>query len=394
MAMWPQWIFVATGWSFTILGLAMAGWAIVWDRPRGRRRCPVCWYNMTASPTMKCSECGHVARTERHLLRTRRKWRWFAAAAVPIAVGYVVSVAPRVKQVGWSGAVPTTILIWWVTRSEPDAVWDDQTRTMSTPSQLALELARRARNGQPWDWQWRWMLTRVELVRYRERWPAHRDWEISVGLPYWLQNIGSLKVTSPLRDADVAPTSHMQPWSPGRLSPDTRVVQLEVNVGTWSGKWPVPVEQVESVEQAITPVQGGEVDAAIRRSLDVAIVEDQNPATGTDFMIGARLFRSREPILSDVAVGLLVELRTDERLIQEWKLALLDNPFGDPVDWIRLRMPVPGWDSRDEVEMLRWTVRVRGDADVSLTDLKRAKYWAGEYTVPLRDFLRARQSPN
>ena len=165
MAMWPQWIFVVTGWSFTILGLAMAAWAIVWDRPRGRRRCPKCWYNMTASPTVRCSECGHVARREKHLLRTRRKWRWFVAAAVPIAVGYAVSVAPRVQQVGWSGAVPTTILIWWVTRPEPDADWDDQIRTMSAPSQLTLELARRARNGQPWDWQRRWMLTRAAQQR-------------------------------------------------------------------------------------------------------------------------------------------------------------------------------------------------------------------------------------
>ena len=74
-------------WSFTLFwvlcGLAMlvGGWLIWWsvfrDRSKGRRRCPRCWYDMSAvGQQRRCSECGHLAATEHDMLRTRRKWRW------------------------------------------------------------------------------------------------------------------------------------------------------------------------------------------------------------------------------------------------------------------------------------------------------------------------------
>lgn len=388
MTAWPDLVIIATGWSLVVLALVLALWAMFWDRPRGRRRCPKCWYDMTASPGMKCSECGHDATSVRHLLKTRRMWRWLVAGVVAAGVGYVLLVTPRVLQVGWRGAVPTSALIWWVTHTESEAVWDDLTKRMSAPTKQAAELARRAAKDQLWDWQWRWMLRRVEVVRYRERWPVDYKWVISTGLPYWLVSIGHPQATSPLQDAEESFGTHLLPWRAGKLAPGTRAVELQLAVGSWSGDWSVPVVLVESPDDAMTPVQSNMIDAAIRRSLDVGFADDPIPAIGTDMKVGARLFRSRAPILGDVAVGIVVELKRDTEVVKEWVLVMRDSPYGEPVDWIRFKRPTPGWNDQDAAEMDRWTVRVRGDVEAALTDLRRTRYWAGDYTVPLTDLLR------
>src|SRR5262245_16943278 len=39
------------------------------DPSRGRRRCPACWYDMSGTDGMTCSECGRVAREEREFFR-------------------------------------------------------------------------------------------------------------------------------------------------------------------------------------------------------------------------------------------------------------------------------------------------------------------------------------
>jgi hypothetical protein len=35
-----------------------------------------------------------------------------------------------------------------------------------------------------------------------------------------------------------------------------------------------------------------------------------------------------------------------------------------------------------------WTVRVRGDGEMALRDFSATKYWAGEFTLPLKDVLK------
>ena len=87
-----------TGWILWIeaLGLlALAGflvfaawWALFSDRPRGRRRCPQCWYELTHNPGMTCPECGFVARSERELHRRRRRtWAGILAMLGCVMVG-------------------------------------------------------------------------------------------------------------------------------------------------------------------------------------------------------------------------------------------------------------------------------------------------------------------
>lgn len=36
----------------------------------------------------------------------------------------------------------------------------------------------------------------------------------------------------------------------------------------------------------------------------------------------------------------------------------------------------------------RWSLRIRGDGEMALTDWDRDKYWAGEFTIPLEQTLK------
>src|SRR5262249_9448394 len=149
----------------------------------------------------------------------------------------------------------------------------------------------------------------------------------------------------------------------------------------------VPIHQVGGVDDAITSVTEPAVDAAVHRALQVAIGTDQNGATGTNLMLGARLYRERGPLPRDLAIAVVLELRSEGELVQSWPLFMHDSAFGEPVDWIRINMPSPGWNSDDPGDLAHWTVRVRGDPVVALGDFRRDRCWAGEFSCPLTQIL-------
>jgi hypothetical protein len=156
-----DWIFWAIGALAGLCGLALLLWSLFADRPRGRRRCPKCWYDLTASPGLTCSECGHVAHHERSLRSIRRRWRWAIAALPLIAGGYLVSVTPRIGATwrwhGWRGAIPTTALL-------------AGHRWLGEP--LAGDLETRAMMGSPWGWQRAWYARIMESRYLQTRGPA------------------------------------------------------------------------------------------------------------------------------------------------------------------------------------------------------------------------------
>ena len=82
-----DWVLNGVGAIALIVGGIVVLWALFADRARGRKRCPKCWYDLSASPEPRCSECGFVARTERKLRKTRRRWRGCFLGLFIIAVG-------------------------------------------------------------------------------------------------------------------------------------------------------------------------------------------------------------------------------------------------------------------------------------------------------------------
>lgn len=127
--------------SALLVALAAAGvgavwWALFADKPRGRRRCPRCWHDLSGTPGMTCGECGFVGASERDFLRTRRRWGYAVAALLA-----VVTVA------GWA---QLSILDATWTVHVPDALLARLPRAIaleSQPSALVGELRDRLTRG-------------------------------------------------------------------------------------------------------------------------------------------------------------------------------------------------------------------------------------------------------
>lgn len=110
--------------ALTLVWIAVTIWALWWDRSRGRRRCPQCFYEMDLALGMKCPECGREARDEKALRRTRRRWR-VAMIAVVLLLAPAITAAGWAKWMqggGWPG-VPTPIStrLLWLNNAEHDA---------------------------------------------------------------------------------------------------------------------------------------------------------------------------------------------------------------------------------------------------------------------------------
>ncbi len=100
-----DWIFTTLAWLLLAIGVLGLAWALLWDRSRGRRRCPRCWYIVDGVPerdgATTCPECGKVVRKARRLRKTRRRWG-FALLAVLVLLGSLVSsMYPSVRDHGW-----------------------------------------------------------------------------------------------------------------------------------------------------------------------------------------------------------------------------------------------------------------------------------------------------
>lgn len=150
-------LFWGLGGLLGLAGLGLLGWALFYDRAKGRKRCPKCWYDMSHASEvdpLRCPECGHQVKRERRLLKTRRKWCWAAVGVVLIAGMWVAGKWPDVRADGWNALVPNTTLI------------------LAMPYIDSLEimgLLSRRLTDYPEDkqalWQWQWRLLRKQCVQ-------------------------------------------------------------------------------------------------------------------------------------------------------------------------------------------------------------------------------------
>lgn len=123
-------------------GLAAVIYALLADRSRGRRRCPKCWYDMSASPGLVCSECGYEATHVKKFYKTRRRWKVAAIATLVGVAGLAAPKAQEILQDGWD-AVPTLVLL--VFYGYPSLPWYEDVYTV---------LDNRVRQGDLWGFEW------------------------------------------------------------------------------------------------------------------------------------------------------------------------------------------------------------------------------------------------
>src|SRR5438309_1158927 len=53
-----DWLLTLLGYTLAAAGALLLLWSLFHDRPKGRRRCPRCWYDMRGVPSLLCPECG------------------------------------------------------------------------------------------------------------------------------------------------------------------------------------------------------------------------------------------------------------------------------------------------------------------------------------------------
>lgn len=113
-----EWIWHWSGYAVALVALVGVVWALAWDRPRGRKRCRRCWYDLSGAGggasdvPIDCPECGRAHSKPRHLTRTRRRWLWAVVLGLVMVVGgYGLWVVPRVQDEGGVGTVPSTVMV-------------------------------------------------------------------------------------------------------------------------------------------------------------------------------------------------------------------------------------------------------------------------------------------
>ena len=130
------WVWIASAAVLLIVGLGILIWAVLWDRAKGRKRCPNCWYDMSGAAAVEregrsvwvCPECGRETEKEQALYRTRRRRRWAFVAVVLVVAAPLVAVWSWTQRNGWLTLAPTRVLGWmlWLEKSDgnaPDPVW-------------------------------------------------------------------------------------------------------------------------------------------------------------------------------------------------------------------------------------------------------------------------------
>lgn len=148
---------------FTILARVYIG-----DSPKGRRRCPACWYDMASladKDHLTCPECGHAAKTHADLLRRRRRPR-LALALLPLvllALWIPNLLAARTK--GPLALIPTPVLILGMWHLPESWILEPQTRNPLLPTPLYSLAARLAnhRETPAWCREWTFHRARTQL---------------------------------------------------------------------------------------------------------------------------------------------------------------------------------------------------------------------------------------
>ena len=104
-ALWTGAIFLG------VLALLVATWALFADSARGRKRCPKCWYDMSASPTLTCPECGTTAKSPAALLRTRRRWRVLLVSAALVLLSGASAAGPKLLAGKGYDLIPDLVMV-------------------------------------------------------------------------------------------------------------------------------------------------------------------------------------------------------------------------------------------------------------------------------------------
>ena len=398
------------------LGLLIGSWALAgdWLRHRGRRRrCPGCWYDMEGVPGQSCPECGRVAKHERQLRRSRRRWGWIAAVLMlaPIEIAGIFNV--RLAAVNWPTYTPSWLLVRIVNdpAPPPQPKWT-ATGSMARPviDPFELEMWRRYTAGSLSIAQRRIVASRQFkasrpplTLETRARWPANVPVTVVLHSGFSGPLPRELRATTDLHGSEPI-VAYESGWQLTDWGVDWWLTSNSVE--HWRQVLGTPPAQATSIPLRITIQEGGQLlwsgtlDAPIKitGAVDDIIAADSSPAlTGairnaltTSLSIsadGRSLSFIRPPDLHDATLGLIFEFMRSGRVIATAHAAAAPPSTDNSNPWPETRSTGPVFasiqgDSGALVAAVAdprsLTVRVTGDPQLALQDFTSIKYWAGK----------------
>lgn len=415
-----DWVWQATGWALAAAGVVLFLWALFWDRARGRKRCPKCWYDLSGAVIKwvggtsrdregaalqgavlcVCPECGRKIVRERELARTRRRWGWACAAVLTVGVAAQVCEQPRRRMERWTKWIPTTLLVMVADLDAP-------THTNALSHALWL------RSSSLWPWHgaivvFRRRVPSVEelqgVVITRRVWPA--DEKVAVGLvaPYSLRPVvGSqtLRAHVCVRNNAVSVESQMAAPDVGSVhrfvTRDPSVAALQLGTGlhtlvvtgeleseaggfSWVvRRWTqtLQVEVVAELDKVVRGVSSSDLTSRIQSGF-VAGTE-----SGCTFMV----WWSPDPYEPPPGGFRMALLRDGEEIdagvLRDGSAFLCWDADRGATTWTRMSPPP---------ELLRrLKMRISGDARSTLPQMNQDWYWSGSIDVPVSDLLDRRE---
>jgi hypothetical protein len=367
------WIAWSVGGLLIALGLFLLWLFLFSDRSRGRRRCPKCWYDLRGTSGLRCSECGHMARRERALFRTRRRWRGAISAIPVLGIGIFTTVVPKVRSDGWASLLPTTCLLWLApacSGSDRFPPWP------SARHWTEIELDRRDAAASLADWQWRYVLLHKQGLRYRNAWPFdyplvigtnHADW----GGRWDITVTNSVAIsTNRMRTA--------RPNADGRnvlgviinsfLPHGQRSTLLPTAGYSWLGAVELPIQPVPTIDVVMKRLGGSEIDRLVGQALQIQI---SLPSAASKYCpVRCVLNRARDPRLADLAFGFHITVRDSARIIETFMFQA--TPQSDNSVGLETSFSLHGLMQSDE-----WWIEIRGDPKEALCDWDRNSFWDG-----------------
>lgn len=408
-------VFFGIGAVLALGSIAIALSALFSDRSLGRKRCPKCWYDMTAAgATVKrgrelfvCPECGRTITDAKRLFATRRGWRLFAGACVLMLIATQVIQQPKRTQEGWTSWIPSSIL------ALVPAVWGDGSNPF-----FPTVLGKRADDMFGWQVSLAMHLEgRIGesalrgAIRTRGTWPAGTP--IMVHLSPWRVGLDSAvcdrrfrlrsEVTRGVAECYVVHKGtylHVLGYSPWTeviwlpaLQAGNHTLRFEIEADTYvrDSEIPlvrktieVPMTIVPSVADVLAPLRSTAIDAAIRAGMSVRILPPQYRASPVCLDLAVTL-------PPQTALGIKVDLLCAGRVVgtTDVNAAFSETSVLCTVEkshYDELVANVWPWQSSSESapeSLRRWSIRVRGDPILSLTDFDAVQYWEGSVEVPL-----------
>ncbi len=409
-----SWLWLIGAGVLALGGSALTAWALFSDRSRGRKRCPKCWYDMSATAGLKCPECGREARGEQRLFRTRRRWRWVVVGVGLVVGAWPVLKAPEMMKHGWMVLIPTDVLL----RIAPidQAAFGAEKNNLSPAGwewtsvaprgKMLAELMRRVYGSDPLSArQWRHFLNRYfhrypaalgQVIRTRPAWP--RDIPVAVRVNW----SGLFPSMGTVNDADVRATVGIAGYEPARTIRRGETARIEappINASTfsvairvewrgeliWEGVGPV-IQVVDRIDQIARGYDGVGATRSVRSAVFQPLVAVDDGRYVVAFHRSCcHLDVSQNDV--DWALGMRLKLIQGDRVVADGtglyhQVQFRTNAsFGNMFVFFVLSPVNPSAKPSITNQSSYWKLWISGDGPTALSDFSRNEYWDGSFEM-------------